>query len=130
VVETVAEGLDHPEEEQRGQDDRDADRVGEDRRGQQREDDDARQAGGDDDRAPAGPVGGDPGVQAEQEPGESLEKSGGRYGQRVAGLRGDQKRPGGESDAVAEVGDPGRGQQPAEAAAKTARRDDLGGTAH
>ncbi|HEY3955499.1 MAG TPA: hypothetical protein VGM53_19170 [Streptosporangiaceae bacterium] len=99
----VTEGLVHPEQEQRGQNYRDANAVSQDRRRQELQDRHPHQPGGDDDRAPVEPVGDHAGIQAEHQPGQPLQERGHRHRQRIVRLRRDQQRAGRQSDPIAEV---------------------------
>lgn len=70
------------------------------------------------------------GVQPEEQRRQPLEQRRQGDHERVAGLRGDQQRAGGQGQAVAQVAHPGRGEQPAESDAEARRGDDLQQTAH
>ena len=115
------------EDEQRQQHDGDADGAGDDRRDEHGKDE-LREQGPPpttirrrSKRSATAPAG-----SAEQQHGQVLGEHRQRHEQRVARQRRDEQRPGGQGDPVAEVGDDGRGQQPAEAPAESGRRDGLG----
>ncbi len=76
----------------------------------------AEQSTVDHEPSPVEPVGQRAGVQTEQQRRRPLQQRGQRHQERVVGLRRDEQRTGGEGDAVADVADPRRRQQPAEPA--------------
>ena len=77
-----------------------------------------------DDQHPAvEPVGQRAGVQAEEQPRQPLQQDRQGDQERGVGLGGDQQRAGRERQAVADVGDPRRGQQPSEVPAQAGRSD-------
>jgi hypothetical protein len=117
----VGEDLRRPEHEERDQDDGDRDRSGHDRRGDQRQDAGANHVDGDDEHPPVQPVGQRAGKQAEEQRRQPLDEGGQGHEKRVTGLRGDEQRPGGDRDPVAEVADPGRPEEPPESDAQPLR---------
>jgi hypothetical protein len=104
--------------------------VRQDRRREKQQDRYPHQTGCDDDGAPVEPVGEHAGVQAKHQPRQPLQEHGHRHRQRIVRLRRNQQRAGRESDPVAEIRQPRRSQQPAETAAKTRWRDELGELVH
>ena len=79
-----------------------------------------REVDPDDDPAPVEPVSDGAGGDAEEQLRQVWLEHGQRDEERVAGLGGDEQRAGGEGDAVADVGDDRRREEPAEAAARAA----------
>ena len=84
----------------------------------------------DDDQPPVEPVRQRPGVQPEQQRRQPLQRRRQGDQERVVRQRRHQQRPGRERDAVAEVADPRRRQQPAEPDPEPGRRDDVDEPAH
>ncbi len=76
------------------------------------------------------PVGEGAGVQPEDQRWQPLQQRGQRHQEGVVGLRGDQQRTGRDRDAVAEVRDPRRGEQPPEARAQALGDDGFDEAAH
>jgi hypothetical protein len=126
----VREHLRGADQEQRDEHHRHRHHAGHDRQRQQHQDGRAQQIDGDDDEPPVEAVRQRAREQAEQQPRELLQQDRRCDEQRVAGLRGDQQRAGREGDAVAEVRDPGGGEQPAEAGPEACRCHDLPDAAH
>jgi hypothetical protein len=125
VAADVRKDLGRAEHEQRDQDDRDADGLADDRRGEDHEDRCPDQVDGSHDAPSVEPVGDGTGRDPEEEVRQLLGKQGERDQQRVLGQRGDEQRAGGQGNAVADVGDGRRRQQPAEAVTESRRGDGL-----
>ena len=115
-----------PEQEQRDEDEPDVDGVADDRHREQGEDGGPREVDDDDDPDPVDPVGDDARREAEQQHRHVLGQQRHRDEERVARLGGDQQRPGRERDAVPDVGQDGRREQPPERASEARRGDRLG----
>ena len=98
---------------------------GDDGADQDGDDDHAAQVGDCDQPAAVDPVGDDPGEQAEEEEREVLQDRGERDQERVTRLRGDEERTGRDLEAVGDVADPARAEQPAERGAQPSRHHRL-----
>ena len=101
----VGEGLGRAEDEQRDQDDGDADGPAHDRGDEDDQHDGPTEVDDDDHAPPVEAVRGGAAEDAEQQDRQVLAQDRHRDQERVAGLRGDEQRAGGEHDAVADVVD-------------------------
>ena len=102
------------------------DRAGDDRVDEDRQHRGAAHVGDDDHPLPVDPIGHGAAGDAEEQERQVLAQDGERDEEGVAGHRGDEQRPRGDRDAVAEVVDERRREQPAEAAAEPRWGDGLG----
>ena len=105
----------------------DVDRPADDRRHQPDQDDRPAEVDQHDHAPPVEAVRGNTTQHAEQQHRQVLAEQGHGDEQRVPCQRGDEQGPGREHDAVADVVDDGRRQEPAEAPAKPRRHDGLDG---
>jgi hypothetical protein len=126
----VGEDLGRAEEEERPEGHRDRDLAGRDREGQDDEHGRPGEVDGHDDQPPVEPVGERAGHQPEQQGRQPLHHGRQRHHEGVVGERSDQQRAGRERDAVAQVGRPGRREQPPEAGAEPRGHGGFGQAAH
>ena len=101
----VRERLGRAQHEEGDEHDRDVHDARDDHRREDDEDDRAEEVDPGDDPAPVEAVGDDAGEHAEQQVRQVLAQQRQRDEERVAGLRGDEQRPGGDRDPVADVVD-------------------------
>ena len=122
----VREVLRRPEDEQDDQDDRDVDGTRDDHRHQSSQDDRATDVHHDDHPLAVEPVRQGPAEDAEEQGRQVFAQQ--RHGDQewIERLRRDEQWPGRDHDAVADVVDDRRGQEPAEAPPEPPRRDGLG----
>ena len=126
----VGEDLRGPQQQHRDQDGGDADVPGDERDREDGEHGGARQIDADDEAAAVDPVGQDTGKEPEQQPWQALEQGTQGDQQGILGLRGDQQRPGRQSDAVTEIADPRRADEPPERRAHARRQHGLDESTH